>query len=357
MPLAPISAAEASAVAADFRSAALPCDADRVAALVDRDEFHRRVKDRNSDLGDADVALIDAFAGSSVIATKFCAWMSEVDGYKFIRLRTVDGELRPILRKYTGISASYHEIALTRSPDDGQVRVADVYSYFNGEWISEEVAMAVAAASKDPAVVASTMTMQRARSLDDKPAEAFAALDELPPRIRRLRHIQGWRVRLSQKISMDDYSKALEELLQLFPNDPSVALLEIDHQYFHHNLEGALHYIDVVDALIGPDVFLDGTRAVLLSERRGPGDLDVAEAKVRHVLEAEPGLPMGVWARAVVDLAQQRWASALDELDKVNGRIQVRLDEANMQSAPLFKELVKTPEYSAWRSRHRARGE
>jgi len=352
-PLPAITDAEATALAEQFRKAALPCDTDRVSALVDRDEFRHRLNERNPELGDTTVAMMEGLGGSSLVATKLCGWMSQVDDYKFIRLRVVDGHIHPVLRRSTGIGASYHELELVRSRDDGQVRVADLYSYFKGEWISDEFATMTAAASKDPAVLATSVTLQRVRSLeDDKPAEALAALDELPPRMRKLRFIQGWRVRIAQSISMDAYSEALEDLFKHFPNDPSVALLQVDHQYLHHNIAGALHYIDVVDGEIGPDPFLDGTRAMFLAERRGPGDLDAAEQKARHAAEAEPGRPIGLWARVAVDLGRHRWSVALDEMDDLSHRFQIRLDDAALRTGPMFKELLQTPEYAAWRARH-----
>jgi hypothetical protein len=352
-PLLQITEAEATALAEQFRKAALPCDADRVSALVDRDEFRKRLNERNPDLGDTSIAMIEGLAGSSLIATKLCGWMGQVEDYKFIRLRTVDGHIHPILRRSTGVSASYHELELVRSRDDGQVRVADLYSYFKGEWISDDFATMAASASKDPSVLATSVTLQKVRSTeDDKPAEALAALDELPPRMRRLRYIQGWRVRIAQSISMDEYSKALEELFKNFPNDPSVALLQVDHQYFHHNISGALHYIDVVDADIGPDPFLDGTRAMLLAERREPGDLDLAEKKAQHVAEAEPGRPIGLWARVSVELARHHWSTALDEMDELKRRFGFKLDDAALRTAPMFKDLLETPEYTAWRVTH-----
>ena len=92
---------------------------------------------------------------------------------------------------------------------------------------------------------------------------------------------------------------------------------------------------------------------MLLAERRGPGDVDLAEAKARHAAEAEPGRPIGLWARVSVELARHHWSVALDELDELVRRFGIKLDDAALRTGPMFKELLETPEYTAWRAQHR----
>jgi uncharacterized membrane-anchored protein len=151
---------------------------------------------------------------------------------------------------------------------------------------------------------------------------------------------------------MDAYGKALEELFRHFPNDPSVALLQVDGAYLRGDITGALGFIDTVDAAVGPDPFLDGTRAMMLAARNGPGDLDLATAKADHAAQAVPDLAIGPWARVSVALARHQWTTALEHMDDLSRRFATRLDDAALRSGPLFGELLATPEYAAWRAQH-----
>src|SRR5205814_2198953 len=83
----PISIDEASAFASEYRKAAVPCDTDRLGALIDRDAFRERLLKNNPKHATLAVALIEGLSGTSLVATKLCAWMNRVEDYKFLRVR------------------------------------------------------------------------------------------------------------------------------------------------------------------------------------------------------------------------------------------------------------------------------
>ncbi len=342
----PIAVDEATTLVAKLEGVAVPCNADQFRPFIDSDAFRDRVSKHDPEQKEAVVAKVEGFTGMSLVATKWCAWLHNIDDYKFLRLRQVAGHSRAVMRRSTGLTATYHELELVRSRD-GKVRVADVYSYFKGEWISEEIAALQKAGAKNPAALTTGLKLAKVTALENaEPAEALAVLDSLPAEMLALRSIQGWRVKLGQNVSMEVYKTALDELARRFPDDPSVALLAIDGAILGGDLTGALRSLDLVDAQLGPDPYLTSTRAMILVLRNGSGDLDAAE----RVMRAEPELAITSLARIAVAVGRHQWTSALEQMDQASQRFQLQFDDT-MLSAPLYTELVKTPEFAAWRAK------
>ena len=90
-------------------------------------------------------------------------------------------------------------------------------------------------------------------------------------------------MKLAQRVSEAAYRGALDELERRLPNDPAMASISIDGHIFRGDLAAALHDLDVVDASVGPDPFLDGMGAMLLAKRNAPGDLERADANAATV--------------------------------------------------------------------------
>jgi hypothetical protein len=340
-----ITAGEADTLANLYSAAAFACDRDRLDAMIDRDGFRARAAAAGA--GDGQVDKIDASVGVSYLAQRMCTYVSGAKHYVFLHLRGVGSELHPILRR-SSAGVTYHELALVRSRD-GRVRIADLYSYYTGEWSSAEAAFVLQTGADDPA---KATWLLRARNLETSaPAQALAILDQLPPGVRASRFVSLWRVAISQRISQQAYAAALNDVAQRYPDDPSVALIEIDGAWLRGDIEGALHELDLVDQAIGPDAFLDGLRAMFLVARNHPGDVDAAGSAAERAAREDPGLPAVRMAKLAVECGRKQWSAALADVDAL-AATGSKLDPATLGTNPIFKELVTTPEFAAWRANH-----
>ena len=202
-PPLPITAEDAIHFAKTFEDAAWPCHEARIAELMDRAAFHARIGTSASQ-----IEVAEGLSGKSALARKLCTWIAGDLTYRFSHVRDVGGHLRPVLRKGSAFTAEYQELELVRSASDEHVRVADVYSYARGEWLSQEFGDLIANAGTRPQAMDFLATMARVSSIEaTQPAEALAALDGLAPAVRRVRSIQDRRVTLARRISTDAISK------------------------------------------------------------------------------------------------------------------------------------------------------
>jgi len=231
--LDPVAAADATAFAARWVAAtATSCDPVKVAGLIDDDAFRARVASHLSSLKGE---LVAHELGSEAAAQIVCAWQAQAASYGLLRVRTLDGEPRPLLRRLvkierTGVVAvAYEDLKLGARRSDHDVRVIDVYSYVGGQWLSEllgdNAAALVAASSGDAASSSSKVQQAVALSKAGKPTEALALVDQLPPAVRHTRETQLMRVKFGEAISNAAHLQALDELAATFPDDPSIAMM------------------------------------------------------------------------------------------------------------------------------------
>ncbi|HET9991410.1 MAG TPA: hypothetical protein VFQ65_22925 [Kofleriaceae bacterium] len=349
-----VTAEESTQVATKFIDAALPCIKHDVDDLIDRDGLDARLEARLSGAEVSQIGVASTLSGSSLLANKICAWMSDAMSYNLVRVRFVDGRARAVLRRTTAENGvAYHELLIERSSDDAP-RVVDVYSYHIGEWASDQIADTVQATQGGVEALENARLVKRIGELEDqrKFDEALATLDQLAPAVRDLRANRSWRLKIARKISPDAYASALDDLARRFPEDGSLDLQRMDAAFLHHDYTGALRAIDAFDAKIGTDPYWDGVRAQMLATRNGPGDLDAADKDAAHASEALPRLSVGTWGRITIALVRKQWPAALAQLDVLAKQFHQPQSDEMLRRNPYFKELVETPEYAAWRAQH-----
>jgi len=174
----------------------------------------------------------------------------------------------------------------------------------------------------------------------------------LPAPVRRTRMVQLMRVRLGEQISQDAYKQALDELAKDYPDDPSLALMQVDGAFLRGDLDGALKNIDLVDQAVGGDAFQDAIRAEVYLKRNQPGDLDRAAERAEAAIKTEPTLAKGWWARLDAAVYRKDFAKAFETIEHLQQHFKAKLDDAALHKVPSYAEFLASPEYAAWRAAH-----
>lgn len=354
----PIDREAATSFAKEFAAAAMPCDEAKLGELFDQDAFAKR----------ATAALPPALSATARITLDvrhtsvkvLCAWQKRAETYHLLHVQMREGSPHPVMRRLLKVErsgvvgVSYDELALARGPD-GKPRVLDVYSFAEGQWLSEALSQEMVALHESGGVldrVGAANDLQHALELGRAGdyQGALAAIDALPPKVRSSRLIQTVRVRYTHAISDKAYEDALDELARSYPDDPSISMLQVDNAILHHDYDAALRYIDAVDRVVGGDPFQDAVRAQVYRLRKRAGDLELARDRAEAAITAEPTLAKGWWALLDIDVQARRYDDAVRAMARLEQHFHATFDEAKLRPLPGYADFLDSPDYRAWKA-------
>ncbi|HEX4455474.1 MAG TPA: hypothetical protein VH143_31660 [Kofleriaceae bacterium] len=358
----PVDTAEATEFAHRFAALALPCDPVKLDELVDEDALAAKFVEQTSATGASIAAdrLVDEHTGASVV----CAGNAHAVAYKLLHVRDVAGDPRPVMRRLvtaprTGVVAvAYDELQLGKSRRDHRVRVIDIYYYLAGQTLSEMLSGVTdaVASSHGGDTLDLVQQIQAARTLQQsgKFSEALAKLDGLPQDVRNSRALAIMRVNVANGLSVDAYRRALDDVARSFPNDPTIAMLEIDGATLRGDYTAALANIDIVDRAVGGDPFQNAVRAEILLKRGTVDDLHRAGELADALIRDEPDLKKAWYTQLDVTVALRDWTKAVGALDHLRTAFAVRINEDKLRALPgNYAELLATPEYASWNASSR----
>lgn len=313
---------------------------------------------------DADKLAARMETKDNAIASRLmCEWLSGITAYKLVGIRTVDGQPHPIMRRLladpsTGaMFVGYDELVIARPSKSKDFKLTDAFAYRQAVWISDLLPANargpgvqtdyLGASSAHPEVVAAQATLRGG----DREG-ALKAIDALPPATLAERGVQMLRVRAAVGLARDTYKQALAGLAKAFPDDPAIALIEIDGALDIGEFDTAMHWIDVLEKAIGADAFLESTRVVALVRK---GDLDKALERAEAAVKLEPTLTRAHEIKLDVLIARKQWADVLATMTELETNHVSHFDLAKLRAEPRLAELVASPLFAQWVDERAAR--
>ncbi|MBV8759253.1 MAG: hypothetical protein JO257_18340 [Deltaproteobacteria bacterium] len=351
-----VSEAEATEFAKQLAAATMtqPCDNEKVASMVDGDAIAERMKhgakSQETEFGTAH------FKDPHAVARILCAWQQGVEGYRMLHMGKRDSQPAPIMRRLARaprksvMIVGYDQLILEKQGN--AVKLVDIYSYTQGDFLANLLVSGMDAMS-DQGIggsmdAASALKKSRELQKDGKYAEALAVVDALPREVHNSRMVQMARLRIADQLSLDAYKQALDELAKLFPNDPSVALVDVDGAFLRGDYTKALADIDTIDAAIGGDPFQDAIRASVYVARNQPGDYEKAAAAAEKAITTEPSLSKGWYARLDVAVKRKQFKLAVETMQHLHDDFGVKLDPDALAKFPDYTDFLASPEYKAF---------
>ncbi len=276
--------------------------------------------------------------------------------YKFLRVRTVDGQSRALFRLVrAGGAFAYHDLVL-----DGQSRIVDVFQYHAGEFhsatarrffVPDDAALKTFNQLKSPtdgdlaaATQASPFWKLSELRQEGDAKKVLAYFDEKKADLVKVRLAHVTRVDAARETDKATHDKAVAEMLEAFPDDATTHLAAILGFIRYRQLEKAIDAIDRLDKAVGGDGFLNVMRATAHLEAEI--DLPKARAFAEKLTDAEPTLQIG-WLTLIGIHAT---AKDFKELARCLTLFEKHTKQSigDLALVPLYAEFMKSPEYAEW---------
>ncbi len=281
---------------------------------------------------------------------------------KLIHVHEVAGRQRALVRFVNGDDAlNYFDLVIGKDAL-GHARVINYYNFLNGQMFDQivaGVALPTIAESRKTTlerlidggdrIDMSAFVEVTKLAAAGKHAEAVARWKELPEPLRASRVGLFLRMQCAQAIGGDEYQQAIDAITSAFPDDGSLALIQIDSFVLRKDWTHALASIDQVDRSVGGDPYLDCTRAGVLQVA---GRFAEAEVAMSRYLAAEPGVKKAWWSAVDIALAAKDHAETARLLSELERRFHVTFKDLAKTKA--YADFATSPEYAQWLARPNA---
>jgi hypothetical protein len=311
----PLTKAEAISFAKEIETAIKKGEGSFLDKAFDKNEFIKKM-----DLPATDLAkgFAKGVSQKITIGTQIVNELSDHDSFEFIKYYEKNNRHHLVFRLFTDKDGSlnYQDYELIKTKD--RCRIADMYIYMTGETLAET--MRNMYISLYPATVGEPELSESEKVADlgkikeirklmntGKIEEAKKMYDGLPDYIRQTKTVAVLHVLLASNLSLDEYTKAINDFKERFPNDPGMPLMLIDGYYLQKDYAGALAAINSLDSQINKDPLLDYHRYLSYELLE---DTDSSMVCLRRLVKNMPGFQKGMIELIAVELKNGNQAAA-----------------------------------------------
>ena len=285
---------------------------------------------------------------------------------KVLRTRRVEGRTRMLVRAAGDNGVNYLDMDVTKHPETGALKAADVYIFLSAEDLSTTMRRAMLPHLKrkkgfarlftedDVEVKHSKDLLNVARLVrESRMRAAITAFDELPEKLRFRKHLLFMRLNAASSLDDDkEYEKTLDLFRSKHPKDACIDMLSIDYYTMRKDYDAAVACIHRVDAAVGGDPYLKMAEAVLwLAAEQHKKAREAAEAALR----AEPELEGLHSTMLDIALAGERFDDAIKHIDELERRGTEWSLEA-MKASEEWAPFLASEEGKAWAEKRKGAG-
>lgn len=326
-----------------------------------KEMLERSVSDLGLSASEEKGFVAGASKAGSAFPAQFIKVVQEGGSYTMLRVRTVDGRPRVLLRLLHGDGAvNYHELTLVRYPDQ-QIAAEDIYIYASGEPISQTFRRLILGfmAEKNQGISKLTAKEQLlSKHLGDiskitalvrngQNTEALDLFRKLPAELQKNKFFQIMAIQAAGGTGNDDdYLREMRRFHKNHPNDAAGDLLSIDYYLLKKDYDETLKAIARLDMSVGGDPYLDAQKAGVLCEA---GRFEEALAYAEKAIKDAPKLPQGYWVRTAVAAREKDHDDTLKCLKVIVEKVEPTLDPDALAADDRFVDFVTTPQFDEFK--------
>lgn len=335
----------------------------RLAAAIDKPEFHRRV---------LDLRLIDPSIKKSyrdkakrdfekVIAANY-GLEGEETKVTLLGFESRGNRGRAVVRfDLPKFQFNYHEYEL-RLSDDGAVVVLDWIDFGWGERFTQALGVNLVLAMPRKQAIRKLVDFPLSREneifqlgeackalRDGKVDRYFEILENFDDRMKRQRFIVLSSVQLTKIVkNRRKMRTALKTMAGYYGEDPMYSLMLLDYYIPSRLYDAAIKSLLVLQGRLGfedaaMDARLSATALVM-------GNIQDAAAYAETAISRQPSLELGWWSALNVRVSQADYPGSVQALKKLENNFGYLLDPDALRRDKRYAALIASDEYRSWRA-------
>lgn len=268
-----------------------------------------------------------------------------------LRIRTIDGEPRPLYRSRSDTGMNYYVLRLGQVA--GETRIVDMYAYLTGENASKTLSEIVEGAKQAmegenaPSDLPVRMQQIRTAMMDSDYKKAAGIIENLPVEMRRTKGVRTLDLQIRMNLDDTGYAAAIEQYRKDYPGDPSIDLISIDGFILLKNYAAARASVDRLDKRLDGDPYLNQLRAGISVAEGKP---EQALTEIQVVTSKLPEIRETWYAQVDLAAAAKNYAAAVVALEQLEKRFQVEIPADALSSSAELAPIAASAEYKAWRA-------
>lgn len=290
--------------------------------------------------------------------------MQEAGQISFLRVAR-DTEGVRLLYRYEGVNdaLSYLELLIAEDKENKRPTIVDFYNASTGEHFSRTMRRLLYSNgtgllarvldkvnNEAEKAVEAAETMQQMVD-EGKYDEALDHFDALPENVQQQKTLQFIRVKIAMESGDNErYAAAIKEMLDLYPNDAGLNLIQIDHFIIRKEYDSALAAYDRLDKRVR-DPYLDSQRAYVYLAK---GDLERAAQSANAVIRWDSTLVEPHYVLVAVANKKKDYvavAQALERMQQASAET-VEIDFEVIESDAEYADFVRSKEYAVLKRKY-----
>lgn len=298
--------------------------------------------------------------GPKGLATSICNAVALGGSFRFLRSREENGSVRALFRwtHADGGGFDYLEFTLVDDGNGGSTAI-DIDVCGDGGSVVQKLRRYFMSLSSDASknladklrgdervyvqhrTEVEALQDAFARGENQKVLDLFHAL---PPELKKQSSLLLLRLDAARAISTELFESTLAEARTLRANDPTFEIIAFDHFQLTQRHEDALKSLQVLDAAIGGDAYIDWLRANVW---RAQGDTKKAREACVTALARDPKLEDAHWTLLALSVEESQFDQTLAELKRMDAIFDI--DWKYLEKTPAYAEFVKSPQWTEWK--------
>ena len=276
--------------------------------------------------------------------------------YRIVHTYQKNGESHILFRMILANGGlNYHDYQIIKKAS-GELKIADIYVYTNGETISHQgnriflqAALSLGMSKGDKispqekAMLSAFATLRKMAQANtqNKPLQVIKFYKELPEKFQKQKVFMLLALLNYAKFSEPDYIKTMEKYKGLFPNDPSLNLILLDYYFLKKEWKNLNATIDELNQKVGGDPYLQLYKASIALVQK---DYKTAMKKSQTVIEKLPYITNAYFTYITAALKIKDFKGVTKQLQALKKQ-GVNIDKSILETTPIYKEYIKSEEY------------